>query len=74
MDDAVYRNKDKTPPIKRRCHRCQGSSRAPCQACGGKGEVMTGRDIFNRPQFSRCTGCFGLKTTRCAVCGGDGMI
>ena len=63
-----------SPPVKRRCHRCHGSGRAPCQICGGTGQVMMGTDGQGKPRFDRCNGCFGIKTTRCSACGGDGFL
>ena len=59
---------------KRRCHRCRGSGRAPCQICNGAGQMLKGKDHLGKPKFDRCDGCFGMKTTRCAVCNGEGMI
>lgn len=64
---------DKTPPIKRRCHRCHGSGRTPCQICRGTGQVVRGADLRGKQILDRCGGCFGLKTTRCPTCGGDGF-
>lgn len=61
------------PAVKRRCHRCRGSGRAPCQICNGTGQVQQGKDQFGKQQFGTCGGCFGLKTTRCAICGGEGL-
>lgn len=66
-------NKKDEPP-KRRCHRCRGMGRAPCQICNGAGEVVKSRDILGKPISSRCDGCFGLKTIRCTVCGGEGFV
>ncbi len=65
--------KDQTPQVRRRCHRCHGSGRAPCPICGGTGQVMTGTDRQGKPRFDRCSGCFGLKNTRCSHCGGEGF-
>lgn len=64
----------KEEPVKRRCHRCRGMGRAPCEICKGAGEVIKGRDVHGKPIMSRCDGCFGLKTIRCPVCGGEGFI
>ncbi|SHJ17582.1 hypothetical protein SAMN05444404_1608 [Ruegeria lacuscaerulensis ITI-1157] len=64
---------NKEEHVKRRCHRCRGMGRAPCQICNGKGEVPKGRDHLGRLQFTRCNGCFGVKTSRCSVCGGEGF-
>lgn len=62
------------PPIKRRCHRCHGSGRTPCQICRGTGQVVRGTDMRGKQILDRCGGCFGLKTTRCPTCGGDGYV
>ncbi len=66
----------KHPPqkdaIKRRCHRCHGSGRAPCPICSGRGEVMQGTDVNGAPIFGQCEGCYGLKHVRCAHCSGEG--
>lgn len=59
--------------VKRRCHRCQGDGRAPCQVCYGKGYVMKGRDKLGKPVEDRCSGCFGNKTCKCAICNGTGF-
>lgn len=67
------RQKPQMPHVKRRCHRCRGAGRVPCQFCGGKGEVRTGSDIYNRPIMSRCSSCFGLKALRCSTCSGEGL-
>jgi len=64
---------NQVPHVKRRCHRCHGTGRAPCQICGGTGRVLKGTDINGYPQFQRCEGCFGNKTTRCSACGGEGF-
>lgn len=64
----------KEEPVKRRCHRCRGMGRAPCQICNGAGEVIKGRDNLGNPQYARCDGCFGLKTNRCSACGGEGFV
>ncbi|SMC12344.1 hypothetical protein ROA7745_02169 [Roseovarius aestuarii] len=63
-----------TPPIKRRCHRCHGSGRAPCEICGGKGEVPQGKDAYGNQKTGRCSGCFGSRTRRCATCNGEGFF
>ena len=68
------RYKKKEDPVKRRCHRCRGNGRAPCEICKGTGEVVKSRDIHGRPISSRCDGCFGLKAIRCTVCGGEGFV
>ncbi len=65
---------NKPEQVKRRCHRCRGAGRAPCEICKGSGEVMKGRDIHGKQLFARCDGCFGLKTIRCSVCGGEGFL
>jgi DnaJ-class molecular chaperone len=65
-------NDNQTQPINRRCHRCHGSGRLPCQICRGTGQVLRITDARGRQQFDRCGGCFGIKTTRCYTCGGDG--
>ena len=59
-----FRAKPKKPEpyIKRRCHRCNGMGREPCPICGGAGQVVTGRDVFNKPIYSNCSGCFGART------------
>ena len=67
-------HKTDAPDVKRRCHRCHGSGRAPCQICNGSGQVRKGNDRQGRPHFERCEGCFGLKTTRCRVCSGEGFV
>lgn len=59
--------------VKRKCHRCHGSGRAPCQICGGSGQVAQGRDDRGGPKFGRCEGCFGTKTRRCLMCSGTGF-
>ncbi len=64
----------KDEPVKRRCHRCRGMGRAPCEICKGAGELIQSRDIHGKPKMGHCNGCFGLKATRCAVCGGDGFL
>jgi len=58
--------------VLRRCHRCRGTGNAPCQICGGAGEVFRGRDLFGKAQHNRCAGCFGTKSTRCSTCAGIG--
>jgi hypothetical protein len=73
MEKYTPRNKP-AQPVKQRCHRCRGTGRVPCQFCGGKGEVVKGRDVFGNPQFGRCDACFGLKSTRCTTCGGEGFV
>lgn len=73
MDGSNSGNKQ-TPVVRQRCHRCRGSGRTTCQFCSGSGQVMTGRDIHDRPKYSNCSGCFGLKTARCNACGGEGWI
>ncbi|MEX5729512.1 DnaJ-class molecular chaperone [Rhodovulum iodosum] len=72
MKEHVPRKKQ-MPHIKRRCHRCRGTGREPCQVCGGKGQVMKGTDMRGHPQWGTCDGCMGLKTKRCAACGGEGF-
>ncbi len=64
----------KEEPARRRCHRCRGMGRAPCQICNGAGEIVKSRDVFGKPILSRCDGCFGLKSIRCTVCAGEGFI
>ncbi|MCR9151563.1 MAG: hypothetical protein NXH83_15435 [Rhodobacteraceae bacterium] len=61
-------------PVKRRCHRCRGTGRAPCPICGGAGQVPGGTDRQGNPQFVRCSGCFGARAMRCSQCGGDGYL
>ncbi len=61
-------------PIKRRCHRCQGTGRSQCPICKGSGKVLRGTDVNGNPQFGPCSGCFGLKHTRCSVCSGEGFV
>ena len=61
-------------PVKRRCHRCHGSGRAPCQICNGSGQVLIGTDGQGKPRFDRCSGCFGVRTKRCTACGGEGFM
>jgi DnaJ-class molecular chaperone len=64
----------KTPPyVKRRCPRCHGTGRAPCQFCSGSGQTVKGRDAFGKAIYDRCVGCFGTKVRRCATCGGEGF-
>ncbi len=58
--------------VLRRCHRCRGTGRAACQICSGAGDVLRGRDIFGRAQYTRCCGCFGTRTIRCSTCAGVG--
>ena len=65
--------KKQVPYVKRRCHRCHGTGRAPCQFCNGSGQVAKGRDKFGNALFERCVGGFGTKSRRCTVCGGEGF-
>ncbi len=69
-----HHGKKQETPVRRRCHRCHGSGRAPCQICRGTGQVVTGTDARGRQTFDRCGGCFGVKTTRCPTCGGEGFL
>lgn len=71
QNKPTYRKEEKP---KRRCHRCQGMGRAPCQICNGTGEVIKSRDVYGKPISSRCDGCFGVKSSRCTVCGGEGFV
>ncbi len=66
-------DRNQTPPVKRRCHRCHGSGRYPCQICRGTGQVVKGTDARGNQILDRCGGCFGIKTVRCPMCGGDGF-
>lgn len=72
--DKYPHSKPPAEPVKRRCHRCQGTGRAACPICNGRGEVVTGTDVNGNPLFGQCTGCFGLKTARCPVCSGEGYV
>ena len=65
--------KKQMPHVKRRCHRCAGSGRAPCQICGGAGRVLRRVDAQGHQEFGQCEGCFGVKSRRCGHCGGDGF-
>jgi hypothetical protein len=58
--------------VLRRCHRCRGTGRAPCQVCNGAGDVLRGRDLFGKAQYSKCGGCFGTRSCRCSTCAGLG--
>jgi len=68
------KKKKKEVQAKRRCQRCRSTGRAPCQICGGTGQVIRGKDYNGHPLFGRCEGCLGVKTTRCSACGGEGFI
>lgn len=61
------------PHFKRQCIRCHGTGRAPCQICGGSGQVLSGVDITGMPRFGSCAGCMGTKLSRCPSCGGEGI-
>lgn len=66
--------KTEASQVKRRCHRCQGTGREPCQICGGAGQIAKGKDVFGNTQYGRCDGCFGNKSRRCTACSGEGFI
>ena len=66
--------KTQDPDVKRRCHRCHGSGRSPCQICNGAGQVATGKDVYGKAKYSNCGGCFGLKVSRCSTCNGEGFV
>ena len=59
--------------VQRRCYRCHGTGRAPCQGCGGSGRMTTSRDALGNVQAARCPQCYGNKVSRCRTCGGTGM-
>lgn len=58
----------------RRCHRCRGSGRMPCQICNGAGEIRVGTDRTGKVLVENCAGCYGSKTSRCSICGGLGLV
>jgi len=72
--ETYHAPKKKLQAIKRRCHRCYGSGNAPCQICGGSGEVLMGKDIHGKLKFGRCSSCYGTRTRRCSYCNGEGMV
>lgn len=58
----------------RRCTRCHGTGRMPCESCNGRGEVYLGQRSRGAGDYGRCQGCAGLKVARCRSCGGSGNL
>ena len=67
-------SQDGVKSVKQRCSRCHASGRIPCEFCGGKGDIVGGRDTNGNPKYARCNSCFGLKMMRCRNCGGEGFV
>ena len=62
------------PTFKRRCSRCRGTGYAPCQICGGNGEVVVSYSVSGAPTFRNCSGCSGTKRSKCMTCGSQGFV
>ncbi len=73
MDKPTSRRK-KDPPLKRQCHRCNGTGLAPCRICAGRGKVMAGVDANGSAIFNMCSGCLGRKTGKCPTCNGEKFL